>query len=168
MGARSNEGGAMRRAALVAVALLVSCVLVRAEEAGSRTGATRPARIRVTDRGALEKALEQDVTVEGTVQKASWSRSGRVMNVVFKGADDGFRVVVFQKDRAKMDEAFGGDAARALTGKNVEVRGRVERYEGEISSIKGQVEIIVREVDQIRIVGKAASRPSTRAAVAVE
>ena len=124
--------------------------------------ATQPseqALIAASDRAALDKALNTDVVVEGIIQSAEWSRSGKVMNITFKDATDGLLAVVFERSRKEMDEAYSGDVAKALTGSKVRLRGTVKEYGGRDESMTGRPQIILNRPSQITIV-EPATQPS--------
>jgi|SRR5687767_847876 len=136
----------MRAFAAVAV-LLVICLTLRAQEAP----ATAPTMIRADDPAALAAAMNSDVMVEGVVERAEWSRTGKVMNIEFKGASDGLLAVVFDRKRQQLDEAFGGDLGKAITGAKLRVRGTLKPYGGRTESMKGRAQIIIEDGHQIII-----------------
>jgi DNA/RNA endonuclease YhcR with UshA esterase domain len=119
--------------------------------------------IEATDRPALEAAMEQDVIVTGVVASAEWSQTGKVMNIEFKGAEDGLLVVVFARQREQLDQAFGGDLGRALSGATVRIKGGLRPYGGRVEEMKDRPQIIVEGGHQITIVElPAALNPDAR------
>jgi hypothetical protein len=78
------------------------------------------------DAAAFKQHMGKEVAVEGQVSEAAWSSSGKVMQVKFAEAKDtDFMAAVFLKTRTAMDKAFGGDIAKALSGKRIRVIGKV-------------------------------------------
>jgi hypothetical protein len=118
---------------------------------------TKPTLLKASDKDALRDNQGKQVTVEGKVSEAAWSGTGKVMNIRFEGADDsGFVAVVFQKNKDAFDKAFGGDAAKALTGAVVDVSGKLATY-------KDKPQIILNKTDQLVIAdasGPAATPPA--------
>jgi DNA/RNA endonuclease YhcR with UshA esterase domain len=147
----AKENSDMRRMLpLICCFVLLCCLLVRADDA-----TTQPAMIDIADKDAVAANMGKDVMVEGTVSKAEWSRTGAVMNVEFKGNEESrFYAAMFAKIRAKTDEAFGGDVAKALTGAKI-------RLKGKISEFRGRPQIIINDGNQITIVEPA---PTTQEA----
>jgi DNA/RNA endonuclease YhcR with UshA esterase domain len=146
---------------------LVFPVMLAAATAASRAQdepATQPAIIRASDRDAIDAAMNQEVTVEGVVREAAWSRTGKVMNIEFADAgENGLLAVVFERQRKSMDEAFAGDLAKALTGAEVRLRGTIKPYGGRVESMKGRPQIIIEYPNQITILEVApATQPATQ------
>jgi len=140
-----------------AVSLTLLCLIARSQEP-----TTQPAVIDVSDKDGMTANMNKEVLVEGTVSKAEWSRTGAVMNIDFRNAEQTrFMAVVFVRQRQKMDEAFGGDVAKALTGAKVRVKGKLQEYGGRSESFKGRPQIILNETTQITIVEPA---PATQPA----
>ena len=113
---------------------------------------THPVVLDVTDKAAVEAAVNRDAIVEGVVERAEWSRSGKVMNIEFKGAENGLLAVVFDRKRQQLDAAFAGDLGKALTGAKVRLRGTIKPYGGKAESMKGRPQIIIDDGHQITIV----------------
>src|SRR5258706_10581905 len=111
----------MRRM-FVTVALTMLCFVAHAEDAA------KPEVIDATDKAALTAAIDKDVTVSGTIKKAEWSQTGKVMNIEF--ADSELIGAVFEKSREAIDKAFDGDAAKKWTGAKVKVTGKRAKYGG--------------------------------------
>ena len=138
--------------------LLIGTQLLFAQTAPS----THPVVIDVTDKAAVEAAMDREAVVEGVVERAEWSRSGKVMNIEFKGAENGLLAVVFERKRQQLDEAFAGDLAKALTGAKVRVRGTIKPYGGRAAAMKGRPQIIIEDGQQITILEKApATQPGS-------
>ena len=139
-------------------ALIVGAAFVWAQESPS----THPSVIDVTDPAAVAAAMGQDAIVDGVVERAEWSRSGKVMNIEFKGAEDGLLAVAFDRKRQQLDEAFAGDVSKALTGARVRIRGAIKPYGGRVESMKGRPQIIIEDGHQITILEKApATQPAS-------
>src|SRR5438132_9449968 len=65
------------------------------------------------DKDAIAANLDKDVVVEGIIDKAEWSGSGKVMKATFKdGADTKLQAIIFVKNREKFDQAFSGDVSK--------------------------------------------------------
>lgn len=150
----------MRRHLVSVVAVLALVGVVHAEEAPK---AEKPAAegtvIKASDKAALETAKDKQATVEGTVSDAAWSKSGKVMNIRFEGAEDsGFVAVVFQREKEAFDKAFDGDATKGLVGKKVKVTGKVGTF-------RDKPQIILNKPDQVKVEGKpAADKPADKPA----
>ncbi|QOV89831.1 ATP-dependent DNA helicase RecG [Humisphaera borealis] len=100
----------------------------------------------VTDVAAIKAAEGKKVTVEGTVQTAAWSKTGKVLNVTFADAgENGFLAAAFSKYKEALDAAFEGDVAKALTGKKVKVTGTVKMF-------KDRPEIMIEKPEQVVVV----------------
>ena len=124
---------------------------------------TTPAVIDVSDKAALEANKEKQVTVVGTCSGASWSSSGKVMNISFAGAEESrFGAVMFEKNKQKMDAAFGGDAAKAWTGAKLRIRGKLSTYGGKVAARLGETQIIINDSSQVTVVepAPAATQPA--------
>jgi DNA/RNA endonuclease YhcR with UshA esterase domain len=129
---------------------------------GQEASTTQPSVIDVTDTAAVVAAMDRDVVVEGIVDRAEWSRSGKVMNIGFKGAENGLLAVVFERRRAQLDQQYAGDLARALSGAKVRLKGTIKPYGGRVESMKGRPQIIIDDGHQITILEKApATQPSS-------
>lgn len=127
---------------------------------------TRPAGvISATDPAALKKALDTGklVEIEGTIAHAEWSRSGKVLTLVFRtaaglaGDEPGVGLVgaVFGRDREAFDKEFAGDVAKTLTGAKVRVRGKLGPYGGYEDGLKGCPQIILNRPTQVTLLKKA-------------
>jgi DNA/RNA endonuclease YhcR with UshA esterase domain len=130
---------------------MLACASVRAEDKAT----TKPAPIAATDTAAIKAKVGETVTVEGVLEDAEWSNSGKVMNATFKDVKDGVKIAVFQKNKDKINAAFGGDAAAKWKGATVQVTGKVSEYKGKVESLKGRLEIIVDNPEQVTIVEPA-------------
>jgi hypothetical protein len=133
-------------------AFLVICCLsvARAEDAP----ATQPAVVQASDTAALNAKKGETVTVEGVVESARWSSSGKVLNVVFKDTekDKGLLCAAFDKNKEKLDAAFGGDAPGQWNGAKVRITGKVENYGGKIEAWKDRPQILIQYPEQVVIV----------------
>jgi DNA/RNA endonuclease YhcR with UshA esterase domain len=124
--------------------LALAAFVGAAEEGASSAKADKPV-IKASDKEALEKNKDKDVTVEGKVSEAAWSKSGKVMNVKFEGTEEsGFGAAIFQRSKEAFDKAFDGDAAKALTGATVKVTGKLGTFRDKpqiILNTPGQVKV---------------------------
>ena len=136
------------RIGVIVVALLVCGTLTWADDAPAAQPATAPSSgiLHPGDKDALAAAADKDVVIEGTIDKASWSSSGKVMKATFQdGADSKLSVIIFSSNKDKFDKAFNGDVAKTLTGAKVRLKGHLKDY-------KGTPEIVLDNVDQVTIV----------------
>lgn len=129
---------------------------------GQEAPATQPGDgaqvIPANDKEALAAAMGQEVVVEGTIREAAWSRSGKVMNVEFADAEESrLLAVVFQRSRERLDEAFGGDFGKAVTGAKVRLKGKLQEYGGYTESMKGRPQLVIGSPSQVTIVEAAPS-----------
>ena len=151
----------LRVSLLTAVLLAGVPAFVHADDAPTTMPATEPttqgAAIAASETDTIKGKMGETVTLEGEVESASWSKSGAVMNVMFKDAgDDGVMITIFKSSREKLDAAFDGDAAAKLAGAKVQVTGKVESYGGKKESWKGRPQIVVNAPEQIKITEAAA------------
>ena len=127
------------------------------------TASSTPARLRIdaTDHNLLAAHLDSGVTVFGTVRTASWTTNGSVCNVDFE-KDDGHSllVVVFSKNRAAIEKALGGDIEKALTGKPIELKGKLVAYGGRVEAWKNRPQMVLTSPGQLRLLPSSASAVS--------
>lgn len=132
--------------------IFVSCLLAAAVSA-QLIPTSQPRLIDATDARALASAIGQEVTVHGTISAAAWSRSGAVMNIDFKGAEQSrFLAVVFQRSKADFDSAFSGDFIKTVVGAKVRLKGKLELYGGQQETFKGRPQVVLSAVDQVTVV----------------
>ena len=115
-----------------------------------------PTLIQASDADAVKAATNTETVVEGVIESAEWSSTGKVMNAKFKDSD--LRAAAFSGIKDQLDKAFSGDAAKTLTGSKVRIRGKVSEF-------KGHPEIMVKQTSQITILepasgDAAASKPA--------
>ena len=111
--------------------------------------AESPTLLKPDDKDALIANLDKDVVIEGVIETAAWSSSGKVMNAKFKDSGESkLQVIVFVKNREKFDNAFSGDVTKALSGAKVRIKGKLKDY-------KGSPEIVLDQVNQITVVEAA-------------
>ena len=133
---------------ILAAAVLLMCLVVRAGDDPT----TQHTVIDANDKAAIAENMGREVVVVGTVSQAAWSASGKVMNIEFQGAEESrLLAVVFERNRRRMDEAFNGDLAKALTGAKVRLMGRLEEYGGRDERWKGRPQMILDRTGQITI-----------------
>jgi DNA/RNA endonuclease YhcR with UshA esterase domain len=136
---------------------LVACTaLVRADDAPASGGI-----IAATDHDQIKANVDKEIVIAGKIDKAEWSRSGKVFNITFEGVEESkFAVVYFERNKAKFDEALLGDAGKTLTGAEVRIRGKVSAYKGKSEKLKERLEVQLTEPSQITI-----TTPSTKPAM---
>jgi hypothetical protein len=106
---------------------------------------SQPVLVVATDKAAVDAAMGKDVFLEGEVRSAAWSSSGKVMRVEFVGAEESkVHAVLFEKKRADFDAAFAGDFAKALAGKRIRIRSKMEDY-------KGRPEVKINKISDVTI-----------------
>jgi DNA/RNA endonuclease YhcR with UshA esterase domain len=108
------------------------------------------------DKAAIDANMSKEVTVEGIVDTASWSSSGKVLRMEFKGNQQSkLQGVAFEKNKKSLDEAFSGDFVKAMTGAHVRVRGTLKDY-------RGRPEIVIDSASQVTVLepSPAASQPA--------
>ena len=71
------------------------------------------------------------------------------MNIEFK--DSELLGAAFERNRAKLDEAFGGDLAKTLDGAKVRIKAKIHEYGGRSEDLKGRPQIIISRPDQVTI-----------------
>lgn len=115
------------------------------------TPTTAPAAtlIDATDKEAITANQGKQVTVEGKIASAKWSGSGKVLNIKFDNSP--LMAVVFDRNKDKMNEAFGGDVAKALDGAKVKLKGKLDVYKGKVETLQGKPQIVITQSSQITI-----------------
>lgn len=160
-------------AALVAATLALAAPsrAARADDpAEAAPPATRPINgndaaglpvLRADNPTVLADYVGDRVVIVGTVRQAQWSRSGKVMNVTFVGAEPAaFGAAVFEKNRKAFDDAFGGDFAAMLENASVRLTGVISEYGGRSERHKGRPELVLTDPGQVTITERA--EPTTR------
>jgi DNA/RNA endonuclease YhcR with UshA esterase domain len=149
----------MKNAWLVAMALVVGVGAAHVQAADEAPAApasqpsSAPSIVQASDADAVKAAVNTETTVEGVIESAEWSSSGKVMNAKFKDSD--LRAAAFSRIKEKLDKAFSGDVAKTLTGAKVRIKGKVQEF-------KGHPEILINDTTQITILepGEGASQPT--------
>jgi serine/threonine protein kinase/DNA/RNA endonuclease YhcR with UshA esterase domain len=127
--------------------------------------AARP-HIKVSDASGLAARVGAEVEVEGTISSARWSGAGTVMTIEFDGTGErGFMAAMFSGDRKKFDAAYG-DTAAFLTGKNVRIRGKLEKYGGKSERFTHYSQIILHSADQLTVLSETPPQEAAAAATA--
>ena len=143
--------------AVLTILAMVTPRFVIAEEPTTKPAdAATPTLIKPDDADAIKANIDKDVVIEGVIDKADWSGSGKVMKATFKDAGDSkLQVVVFVKDRQKFDEAFSGDVTKAMSGAKVRVKGKLKEY-------RNAPEIVMDQVNQLTLVDAAPTTQETK------
>ena len=77
---------------------------------------TAPTTIKPDDKDAIGANQDKDVVIEGVIDTAAWSSSGKVFKATFKDSGDTkLQATIFSKNKDKFDQAFGGDVSKALS-----------------------------------------------------
>lgn len=116
--------------------------------------------IKSDDKAALTAAIDTNVTVEGKVASAEWSRTGKVCNIKFEG-EPTFVVAVFEKSRAKLDEAFGGDFTKQFIGATIRISGKLAAYGGRDPKYKEATQIVLSQTGQVSVMTPATQPSAT-------
>lgn len=111
----------------------------------------QPELIDVTDKPRLEAAKGRMVVIRGKVSSAEWSDSGKVLNIEFENAPH-IMAAAFEKNREKLDAAFGGDFAKSILGGIVRFDGTISDYGGFTPKYKNGLQIVVSQPTQVTIV----------------
>ncbi|MBC8106046.1 MAG: OB-fold nucleic acid binding domain-containing protein [Anaerolineae bacterium] len=115
--------------------------------------ASQPVLVDVSDKAAVDAAMNKDVELEGVVRSATWNPKGSVFFVNFEKTEESKAMAVaFEKKREALDKSFSGDVGKALTGARVRIRGKLSDY-------KGKPQVIIDLPTQITILDPA---PSTQ------
>ena len=105
------------------------------------------------DEAGLKAAIGKEINVDGVVEKAEWSKSGKVMNIEFKNSQ--LLGAVFQRDSKALNEAFNGDFAKAITGAKVRIKSKLDTYGGKDKKLEGRPQIIIKKMYQVTILEPA-------------
>ncbi len=122
---------------------LATISFVRADDA------PKPVAVDATDKAALTAAISKDAVVSGTIKKAQWSSTGKVMNIELENSD--LLAAVFEKNKEAINKAFDGDAAKKWTGAKVKLTGKLERYGGRSKTLEGHPQIVISKPEQVTI-----------------
>jgi len=160
-----NLPNRLYRVSVCGVCLCLSTIvasIATAEDATSQPATSQPADagggsaiIDVADKAALEANKGKDVVVEGVIDTAAWSSSGKVMRIEFKGNQQSkLHAVLFSSKKKDFDEAYSGDVAKTLVGARVRVKGKLEDYQN-------RPEIKISSTSQLTILEPGPSTPTT-------
>ena len=138
------------RLSLMFVLLAAATFVARADEP-----AAKPVEVDAKDKAALDGAANKDVVVTGTIKKAKWSSTGKVMTVEFE--DSPLMLAVFERSKEAINTAFGGDAAKKWTGAKVKVTGKLGKYGGKAKQYEDHPQIVITKAEQVTVVEAAAT-----------
>lgn len=131
------------------------CAVLALFVAHARAAQQDPSRIPILEPGDVESLREhygKRVYVMGTVSSAAWSRTGKVMNIEFKGAEKrGLLAVVFENRRQRFDDAWAGDFIKTITAKRVRLYGEINEYGGYDEAFKGRPQMILDSPEQVTL-----------------
>jgi DNA/RNA endonuclease YhcR with UshA esterase domain len=145
---------------LIALLVLFAAACTLGEPATTAPATSNATVVKPDDKEAIAANMDKDVVIEGTIESAAWSGTGKVMAAHFKdGAETKLQAVIFVKNRDKFDKEFSGDVAKALTGAKVRVKGKLKEF-------KGSPEVVMDTADQVTIVEAAPAAPAEPAAPA--
>jgi DNA/RNA endonuclease YhcR with UshA esterase domain len=140
-------------AVVLAGTLFPLATLRAADDSATSQPTSAPVLVNATDKDAVTAAMGKDVLLEGTIESAAWSSSGKVMKATFKDSSK-VSIVLFEKKKTDFDNAFAGDVVKALVGARVRVSGKLKDF-------KGSPEVALDQVSQITILDAApSSQPS--------
>ena len=161
-----NNANRLYRVSVCAGCLIFATMTIAsiatAQDATSQPATSQPsdsgggnAIIDVADKAAIDASKGKEVVVEGVVDTAAWSGSGKVMRIEFKGNQQSkLHAVVFASKKKDFDEAYSGDVAKTLTGARVRVKGKLEDYQN-------RPEIKISSTSQLTILEPGPSTPTT-------
>jgi hypothetical protein len=96
------------------------------------------------DDAGIRAATGQTATVQGKVSRVGATETGSITFINFTGNDRGKFVAIVRKERlSEVAAAFGGDL-QSLSGKTVEIHGKVELF-------RNSPQIVINQADQLRI-----------------
>lgn len=133
------------------MALWLCAMALAASPVRAADDPTKPADIDAGDKAALEAAIGKDVVIRGTIKKAEWSPTGKVMNVEFDKSE--LIAAVFEKSKDAVNGGFGGDAAKKWAGAKVTIKGKLEKYGGRSKKFEGRPQIVISKPDQVTVEG---------------
>lgn len=148
-----------RIAGLAAVALLGLSLVARADD---ETKSDDTKTIQASDTAAITAAKDTTATVQGKVESAEWSKSGKVCTITFENAP-GFMAAAFQKSKEKLDAAFGGDFAKQMVGATIKINGKLAAYGGHDDTFKDAMQVVIKTTGQITVVTPSTA-PATQPA----
>lgn len=146
--------------AAIAVGLVISLASPAARAAAEKKPASdtkaatsQPAPIDATNADAIKAAIGKKAVIIGTIDKASWSKSGKVMRIAFKANGDAapFEAVVFEKNKEAIDKKFNGNAETTLSGALVRITGTISTYAPKNNPDDKRPQIIINDVKQIEL-----------------
>lgn len=144
---------------MVVLALGMLCGLAWGADEKPATPSGDPVHVDATSKEQIEAAVDHDVVLTGTVESASWSKSGKTLTVKFQGAPKTFRVVAYLPQKEELDKGFDGDIAKALADQKVEVTGKMQKYPGAVEAWKKLIEIRVKQPEQVKIIKAEEKKP---------
>jgi hypothetical protein len=138
---------------LIAIAAPTSHAAAEKKPAAAKTkpAASQPAPIDATDANAIKAAVGKRAVVIGSVEKAAWSKSGKVLIITFKAGGDAapFEAVLFEKNKEAIDKKFNGNAETALTCAMIRVTGAISNYAPKNNPDDKRPQIVINDVKQI-------------------
>jgi hypothetical protein len=142
----------------------LAITIPRALSAPSTTAPAEPAVIDANDKTALNNSINAQVLVEGTIESASWSDTGKVMVAHFaETPDTHFTAVLFKKQRPDFDTAFGGNVASALAGAKVRIKGELKLFGSKSGGGKKWPQIVLDHPENLTILVAAPTNQPTAA-----
>ena len=145
-------------AIVLGAALMLCARAVRAADAPASSAPSAPSSqpssqpvvvIDASDKAAIDGSMGKDVIVEGVVDAAAWSKTGKVLSLEFKGASETrFQAVAFEKRKEDLNKAFSGDFAKNIAGARVRIRGKLKDYHG-------RPEITIDKANQVTVIEPA-------------
>ena len=117
------------RHGLILLSIFLCATFAFAEDKPATQPTTDATVIQASDKDTLAASMDKAIVVEGTIDKAVWSSTGKVMKATFKDAGDSkFSAIMFVANREKFDSAFSGDVTKALAGAKVRLKGKLKDY----------------------------------------
>ncbi len=114
--------------------------------------------IPAADIPALRAALGSEALVEGDVAAVATTRSGLSTTIQFdSGGRETLLAVVFSDHVPAIEDKVGGPLGEAITGKRLRVTGTLMPYGGRNPAWVGLPQIVLKDPEQIEVIGEAAS-----------
>jgi hypothetical protein len=104
------------------------------------------------DKIAKYQDKPDEVLIEGKVESARWSDSGKVLSIKFEGVEvKQFSSILFEQNRKRFDDAFSGDFAKTITGAHVRFRGKITSWKGRDGDRPAQPQLVLETASSVTI-----------------
>src|SRR5438874_1954105 len=94
------------RFALILLTTLFCATITFADDKPASQPSDNATAIKPDDKDAIAANMDKDVVIEASIDKAEWSKTGKVLVATFKdGAETKLQAILFVKNREKFDKA---------------------------------------------------------------